>query len=67
MASAPDQGTDWIGFLILEIFPTGREITFLTGPKSSFTDASVGSAQADPAGGAHGYDTAQTLEAGRVN
>jgi hypothetical protein len=30
MASAPDQGADWIGFPILEIFSKGKEITFLT-------------------------------------
>jgi hypothetical protein len=29
-ASAPDQGVDWIGFPIPEIFPKGKEITFLT-------------------------------------
>jgi hypothetical protein len=30
MANTPDQDVDWIGFPILEIFPKGREITFLT-------------------------------------
>jgi hypothetical protein len=29
-ASAPDQGADWIGFPIPEIFPKGKEIIFLT-------------------------------------
>jgi hypothetical protein len=29
-ASTPDQGADWIGFPILEIFSKGKEITFLT-------------------------------------
>jgi hypothetical protein len=28
--SAPDQGADWIDFPIPEIFPKGKEITFLT-------------------------------------